>query len=458
MRTLLRLLAILSLLNISATAQVLDTAAREEALAILRGLIRIDTSNGNETAAAQYLQSVLAKEGIASEIYELEPGRGNLVARLKGSGKQRPLLLMGHTDVVQVERDKWTVDPFAAEVKDGYIYGRGASDDKGMTAVCAAILLQLKRRNIALDRDVIFLAEAGEEAQPRVGIEFMVEQHWDKIAAEFALNEGGWIYKQPDGSLQYVGVSTTEKVPRRFWLRARGSSGHGSMPRMDNAITHLAAAVAKLGQWQAPLRLNDTTREFFRRLAEIAPPEEAALFRDLEEPSVQERLRRDKPFYNSMLRTSIAPTIIRGGFRVNVVPSEAEAQLDIRMHPDEDLTQFTEMMRKIVADPAVELAPPQGRLRPITPPSRLDTDMFQALERAQHKVFPGLVTLPVMLTGATDSSQIRAKGVQAYGVGSIANDDDRSRIHGNDERLSVNGLGQFFEYLFTAVTDIAGAK
>lgn len=457
MRTLSRL-SILFFLTATASGQTLDAAARAEAVEILRNLIRIDTSNGNETAAAKYLQSVLAKEGIASEIYELEPGRGNLIARLKGDGKKRPLLLMGHTDVVQVERDKWTVDPFAAEIKDGYIYGRGASDDKGMTAVCAAIMLQLKRRNVPLDRDVIFLAEAGEEAQPRVGIEFMVDQHWDKIEAEYALNEGGWIYKQPDGRLQYVGVSTTEKVPRRFWVRARGSSGHGSMPRMDNAITHLAEAVAKLGRWQSPLRLNETTREFFRRLAEISPPEEAALYRQLEEPAVQDRLRRDKPFYNSMLRTSIAPTMIRGGFRVNVVPAEAEAQLDIRMHPDEDLDKFTAMMRQVVNDPAVELIPPQGRLRPITPPSPLDTEMFRALERAQQKVFPGLVTLPVMLTGATDSAQIRAKGVQAYGVGSIATDDDRSRIHGNDERMLVEGLGQFLEYLYHAVVDVAGEK
>jgi acetylornithine deacetylase/succinyl-diaminopimelate desuccinylase-like protein len=449
MRTLFRLSVVVAALSACTAAQSprLDEAARAEAIEILRGLIRIDTSNGNETAAAKYLQALLAKEGIQSEIYELEQGRGNLVARLRGSGKKRPLLLMGHTDVVQVERDKWTVDPFAAEIKDGYLYGRGASDDKGMTAVCAAIMLQLKRHNVPLDRDVIFLAEAGEEAQPHVGIEFMVDRHWDKIEAEFALNEGGWIYQQRDGSLQYVGVSTTEKVPRRFRLRALGSSGHGSMPRVDNAITHLAAAVAKLGQWQAPMRLNETTREFFRRLAEISSPEEAALYRDLHEPAVQERLRREKPFYNSMLRTSIAPTIIRGGFRVNVVPAEAEAAFDIRVLPDEDLAKFTEMMHQVVDDPAVELIPPQGRLRPITPPSRLDTEMFRAL-----------VTLPVMLTGATDSAQVRAKGVAAYGVGSIASEDDRSRIHGNDERISLSGLGRFFEYLYTAVVGVAGAK
>jgi len=435
-------------------------AARDEAVKILAGFVRIDTSNppGNETKGAEYLKSILDREGIPSEIFEMERGRGNIVARLKGNGKKKPLLLMGHIDVVGVEREKWTVDPFGAVIKDGYLYGRGSSDDKGMTSACLEVFLLLHRLKVPLDRDVIFLAEAGEEGTSTVGIDYMVQQHWDKIECEFALNEGGMIYAI-DGKVKYVGVATTEKVPRGFKLIARGTSGHGSVPRADNAITHLAAAVEKVGNWQASMRLNETTRAFFSRLAKISPADEAYLYSNLEEPSktetVQEKIRLTNPMYNSMLRTSIVPTIIKGGFRSNVIPGDAEATLDVRAVPDEDIEALAQSLRKLINDPAVEVVPPPARGRPATPPSKLDTDMFRALENSQARLFPGTLTLPLMLTGATDSAQLRAKGVQAYGLGSLA---AVSVAHGNDERISIEGLGKFVEFIYRAVTEVAASK
>jgi acetylornithine deacetylase/succinyl-diaminopimelate desuccinylase-like protein len=435
------------------------TAARDEAVKILQGLVRIDTSNppGNETLAAQYLKSILDKEQIDSEILALDETRGNLVARLKGNGAKKPILLMGHTDVVGVERDKWTVDPFAAEIKDGYIYGRGASDDKGMTSVALQVFLMLAREKVPLDRDVIFLAEAGEEGTSSVGIQYMVAQQWDKIACEFALNEGGWML-QRDGQVQYVGVASTEKVPRGIRLVARGTSGHGSMPRLDNAIVHLSAAVAKIGAWQPPMRLNETTHTFFKRLAKVSPPEEAALYDVLDDPAknqaAEDVIRRTSIMYNSMLRTSLSPTIIKGGFRSNVIPAEAEVTIDVRALPDEDMEKFVALLKKVIDDPAVEIVPP-ARSRVAPQPSRLDTDMFLALERAQAAVFPAAVTLPVMLTGATDSAPLRAKGVHAYGLGSVVSEDDRARVHGNDERLSIEGIGKFVELMYRAVKDVA---
>jgi acetylornithine deacetylase/succinyl-diaminopimelate desuccinylase-like protein len=438
-------------------------AARDEAVGILSGFVRIDTSNppGNETKGAMYLKAILDREGIPSEIFELEAGRGNIVARLKGNGRKRPLLLMGHIDVVGVERDKWTVDPFGGVVKDGYVYGRGASDDKGMASACLEVFLLLRRLKVPLDRDVIFLAEAGEEGTTQAGIDFMVEQHWDKIECEYALNEGGTIY-EVDGRVKYVGVATTEKVPRGFRLVARGTSGHGSVPRPDNAITHLAAAVAKVGNWQPPMRLNETTRAFFSRLAKISPPEEAFLYSHLEDAAksaaVQEKIRATNLSYNSMLRTSIVPTIIKGGFRSNVIPAEAEVTLDVRAVPDEDIPALAATLRQLINDPAVEVISPPGRGRPASGPSSLQTDMFRALESAQAAVFPGAATLPLMLTGATDSAQLRAKGVQAYGLGSVVSDRDRAGVHGNDERLSVEGLGRFVEFIYRAVVEVAGAK
>ena len=463
----LLLVMLLSLPHASAFAQ--DAAAspdwekaRAEAVQMLAGLIKIDTSNppGNETRAAEYIKSILDREGIASQIYELEPGRGNLVARLKGSGKKRPLLLMGHLDVVGVERARWTVDPFAALIKDGYIYGRGASDDKGMTAVCLEVFLLLHRLKVPLDRDVILLAEAGEEGTTRAGIDFMVSQHWPEIECEFALNEGGLMYDK-NGSVQYVGVSTTEKVPRGIRLVAKGTSGHGSMPRLDNAITHLAAAVAKVGSFQMPMRLNETTRTFFQRLATISPPDEAKLYlslvNDQDSAAAQEKLRATNIGYNSMLRTSLVPTIIKGWFRSNVIPGDAEATIDVRALPDENMAGMVATLQKLINDPAVEIIPPPQRGRPAAPPSGLSTEMFLALERAQKTMFPKAVTLPMMLTGATDSAQLRAKGVHAYGLGSVVTDEERARIHGNDERLSIAGIGKFVEFVYRAVTDVAAA-
>ena len=434
-------------------------AARDEAVKILSGFIQVDTSSppGNETQGAEYLKRFLDREGIPSEILALEPSRGNLVARLKGNGRKKPLLLMGHTDVVGVERSKWTVDPFAGVIKDGYIYGRGAADDKGMTSVCLEVLLLLHRLKVPLDRDVIFLAEGGEESSTYVGIDFMVSKHWDKIDCEFALNEGGRIYSK-DGMVQYVGVATTEKVPRAVFLTAKGSSGHGSRPRTDNAIVHLAAAVAKVGQWQPPMRLNDTTRAFFARLSKIVPADEAFLYSHLEDPVAQEKLRHGNIGYNSMLRTSLSPNVIRGGFRFNVIPADATATLDVRFLPDEDHEAFVGMLRKVIDDPAIEVALAEPGSRKPGAPSRIDTEMFRALERTQQKLFPDASTLPMMLTGATDSAQLRAKGVQAYGLGSVSSDEDSARVHGNDERLSVEGIGKFLEYVWWSVIEVAAAK
>jgi len=437
--------------------------ARDEVVKILTGFVRVDTSNppGNETKGAEYLKAILDREGIPSEIFEKESGRGNIVARLKGNGKKKPILLMGHIDVVGVEREKWSVEPFAGVIKDGYIYGRGSSDDKGMASACLEVFLLLHRLKVPLDRDVIFLAEAGEEGTSGVGIDFMVDQHWDKIECEYALNEGGMIYAA-DGKVKYVGVATTEKVPRGFRLVARGTSGHGSVPRADNAITHLAAAVAKVGNWQAPMRLNETTRAFFSRLAKISPADDAFLYKHLEDPAnsemIQEKIRTQYVTYNSMLRTSIVPTIIKGGFRSNVIPGDAEATLDVRAVPDEDIPGLAASLRKLINDPAVEVIPPPTLGRPATPPSKLETDMFRALEGSQARLFPGVVTLPMMLTGATDSAQLRAKGVQAYGLGSVAGDRERASVHGNDERISIEGLGKFVEFIYWAVAEVAGSR
>jgi len=450
---------ILSVLSHAQTAPDF-TSAQAEAVKFLGELVKIDTSNppGNETRAAEYIKSVLAAQGIPAQIFESASGRGNVVARIKGTGKKKPLLLIGHLDVVGVERARWTVDPFAATIKDGYLYGRGAIDDKAMDAANLEVFLMLHRMKLPLDRDVILLAEAGEEGTTQFGIDFMVEKHWDEIACEYAFNEGGDIVEE-NGKVQYVAVSTTQKVPRGFSLIAKGTSGHGSAPRVDNAIAHLAAAVDKVARWEAPMRLNETTRRFFQQMAKISPPEKAQLYAHVEDPAVQQKLHQTEPSYYSMLRTSLVPTIIKGGFRSNVIPAEAEARFDVRALPDENMDTLKADLAKLLNDPAITFVDAENvNQRPATPPSGLDTDAFHALEHAQQKVFPGVPTIPIMQVGATDSAQLRAKGVQAYDLGTVMSSDDRTRIHGNDERIQIAGFGKFVQFLYAATVEIAGAK
>lgn len=436
-------------------------AAGEEALLLLQELIRLDTTSppGKETLVAEHIGSLLEREGIPGEIFALDPDRGNLVARLRGNGSKEPILLMAHSDVVGVEENQWTVDPFGANIVDGYLYGRGSRDDKGMIAAATQVMLMIKRQNLLLDRDIILLVESGEEGATQWGIDYMVESHLEHIKAEFALNEGGAIHLTTDGSTDRVYIATAEKVPwRGIRLVARGVAGHGSRPRVDNPVVRLSVAVAKLAEQQMPKRLNETTREYFRRLAEISPPDEATLYRNVEDPllgpMVEEHFRHRDILSNSMLRTSISPNIIQGGFRYNVIPSEAEATLDVRALPDEDMNEFLAELARRIDDPAVEVMHPVS-WRPAGPPSALDTDLFQALENTQALMYPDATTIPMMSTAATDSAQLRAAGIPTYGIGIPGSDDD-ARAHGNDERVSIEGLHQFVEFMYRTVLEVGG--
>ena len=439
----------------------LEPETMEHYLAVLR----IDTSNppGDETKAVNYLKPILDAAGIPNQVFALDPKRANLVARIKGNGSKRPVIIMGHTDVVGTQRDKWPVDPFAAIRKDGYVWGRGASDDKSHVVSSLITMLLLKRMNVALDRDVIFVAEAGEEGTSSVGIGYLVDQHWNDIAAEYALAEGGQIVSR-SGKVLYVGISTTEKTPRGTRLVAHGTAGHGSRPRPDNPVLHIAAAVSKFQTWQPPMRLNDTTRAYFERLATISPPDQAYRYNHITDAAKTEEIQRyfaehEQGNY-SVLRTSIVPTIIQGGFRSNVIPSQAEATLDIRALPDEDMNKLYDEMRRVINDPAVEIVSNRGGNRPTSPPSRIDSEMFAALERTQKRMFPGSITIPSMLTGATDMAQLRGKGVQSYGFGAIV-DEKENELHGahsDQERLLETSIHKMVQFLWYTVLDIAATK
>jgi acetylornithine deacetylase/succinyl-diaminopimelate desuccinylase-like protein len=436
---------------------------RAEILQHYRALVQINTTYGNETRVVDYLKKVLDAEGIPSKVFALDPNRANLVARLKGNGSKRPLLILAHTDVVAVDTAKWPVDPFGAVMKDGYVWGRGTIDDKDKLVTMLMTMVLMKRSKAVLDRDLIFLAESGEEADPNgVGINFMVNQHFDEINAEFALTEGGTM-RLENGQVKVVQVGTTEKIPRRARLVATGTSGHGSVPRIDNPVVHLGAAVGKIGTWETPMHLNETTRTYFERLASISPPDKAARYRALLDPQraqgVQRYLAENEPSVYSMLRTSIVPTMLKAGVGANVIPSEAEATLDIRALPGEDIDEFYAGMNRVIGDPAVKIVPIPST-RPEAPASRLDTEMYRVLEQVGKRMYPGAVVLPAMSTGASDMAQLRAKGIQSYGLGPAVTEEDRAQYgaHSDVERLLESSLYRFVEFTWNAVNEIAVKK
>ena len=458
-------LLVLTFLFAFSTAQTTQSdqaKIEEETMRHFQAILRFDTSNppGNEKLVVDYLKSVLEQEGIETKVFALDPQRPNLVARLRGNGKKRPVLIMGHTDVVTVDPTKWKHPPFSATREDGYVYGRGALDDKPSVVAGLMTMLQLKRMKVALDRDVIFLAEASEEGNGPYGINFMVDKHWPEIDAEYCLAEGGEVIRS-GGKIQYATVVTTEKVAHTVRLIARGVAGHGSVPLRSNPIVRLSQAVAKVAAWQTPMRLNETTRAYFAALSKVSEPEDAARFQKLlqgkDSDEVQEYLAINKPRLYSTLRTSISPNIIKGGYLRNVIPSEAEATLDIRALPDEDFPALLAQLRKIIDDPAIEVVKVTAyATRPGASPSRLDTEAFQIIEAAHRRIY-NVATLPTMLTGGTDMAQVRARGVQCYGIGPIIDIEDGPKgfgAHSDQERILEEGLHNFVRLQFEVVVNL----
>lgn len=458
--------------GVTAQGPAIDWAAVDaETLKHFQAIVQIDSTDppttppGIEKPVVDYIRGVLEKEGIQTETFALEPHRPNLVARIKGSGAKRPLLLMAHTDTVNIDPKKWSLPPFSATRQDGYIYGRGTVDDKDNVAATVMALLLLKRNNVRLDRDVIALFEAGEEGAVRYGIAHMVQDaRFPNIEAEYCLAEGGSFNRQ-GGRVTFASVQTLEKIPRAITLTARGTAGHGSVPLRSNAVVKLSTAVSTVAKWKPPISFNETTAAYFKRLATIADPEAAARYRALlgTDPKAQdaadEYMLDNEPRHASTIRTSISPTMVQAGYRTNVIPSEVSATLDVRMMPDQDPAAFLEMVKKVVNDPAVEVAYGSRDVRP-GGTSRLNTEAFAAIESNVKKHY-NVITLPTMSTGATDMAYLRAKGVQCYGVGPAIDVEDGPKgfgAHSDQERINESELYRFVRYYYDVVADLARTR
>ncbi len=430
----------------------------DEATHHLQEYIRIQTVNppGNEMEGVRFLKRIFDAEDIPCEVFEPSPGRGSLLATLKGNGKKKPLLLLNHIDVVPAEKERWSVDPFAGIVREGYLYGRGALDDKSMGIVEMMALLILKREKVTLKRDIRFFAAADEETGGGWGVDWAIENVRSLGEAEYALNEGGSIILNEDGTADRYGISNGQKVLFQLEVKAKGTSGHGSMPHSDNPNVKLVEALERVTKWETPYNILPTVKEYFRKIAPKQPPTDRKFLEDIEkglsDPAFSKRLTSN-PIFNAIVRDTISLTILRGGSKINVIPSESTASIDCRLIPGSSKEDFLkEVKRRLGDDIEVQVVSESRSL----PPSPLDTDLFRAIQRLAAQNDPNCLVVPVLLAGATDSRFLRERGVVTYDFCPFRlTESDLKTEHGNDERIAVENLRFGMKMLLEVIKEVA---
>ncbi|MCS7283232.1 MAG: M20/M25/M40 family metallo-hydrolase [Anaerolineae bacterium] len=432
-----------------------------ETLRHLQALIRIPTVNppGNEKPAAEYLADVLAAEGYDPVVLESAPGRGNVVARYRGSGEAPPLLLLSHLDVVPVEPEKWEHDPFGGEVIDGYVWGRGALDMKFATAMQLTTMLLLARQKLPLKRDVVFAATADEEAGGRYGIGYLIDHHLEKIRAEYALTEFGGFPLNVGGKRIYL-CQTAEKGICWVRMRARGAPGHGSVPHQDNAVVKLAEAVAKLGRSDLPFHRTDAVAGMVEGMAAALGGLRGTVLRGILNPTLSSLILhwaiRDPQqvrYFHALLHNTVSPTVLRAGSKTNVIPSEAEAELDGRILPGQDLDSFLAEVRAVVGE-GFEFEPIL-----VAPPVATDhrTPLFAVMAEGLRRHDPeAMAIVPMMVTGGTDAKHLARAGIPCYGFTPVQLPPEMNfmqMIHGHNERIPVDGLAFGVRVLYEVVVE-----
>lgn len=452
----------------------------DRTVALLKKLISFDTSNdpGDTRALAEYLKSQFAPLGAEVDIFVAPNGKAaHFVARLRGDGSRKPVLLAAHADVVPVEREKWTVEPFAGVEKDGFVYGRGAMDFKGGLAVFASAVMRLAEEKIPLSRDVIFLAEADEE-QGQYSTVWLAKNHWDKIDAEFALNEGGYVLQRRDGTVRQINVTTSEKLSATFALKTTGPSGHSSRPFPAGATANdrLIAGLAKLAMHDPMVKLVPATEAYFKALLPISSEQTAVDIRQLlnaKDQSAREaagkKLVADNPkdglLLHALLRDTMVITMIQAGIKPNVIPGDAKAIVNTRLLPGTTTDQMIEEIRRVIGDPAIEvsivtsLSQQDARaaylMHSKIPASPVNTELYASLERHAKGVWKDAVLVPTMFEAGTDAIAWRERNVPVYGIYPYPLDDDiLSRMHGNDERIGVEAIKQGEEWIYNTLLDV----
>jgi acetylornithine deacetylase/succinyl-diaminopimelate desuccinylase-like protein len=460
-----------TLASVLATFLLISPAAAQEApwddmaVRLLRQYLQIDTSNppGHESKAALFYRGVLEREGIPVLVDEFAPGRANLLATLKGGGARRPVILANHMDVVPADASRWSVSPFSGLLKDGLIYGRGSEDMKTEGILQLLAVLRLKRDGVALDRDVLFLATADEEADFAGALRALSPEGWrDRLKdAEFLITEGGENVIEAAGKPPlYFGVETAEKGP--FWLKLRttGTPGHGSRPIADSATNRLLRALDRVRVHKTPMKVLPAVNRFFQDQAPRVTGPRVAWYRDmraaLADPVAARILYEDREV-SALLRNTISITVLKAGYKTNVIPGTAEAELDVRLLPGEDPQAFLAELRGVIDDPSVEIVPP-AVFRPPNQ-SAIDTELFRVIQQVLGRHFPGVPVTTKMLTGATESVLFRPLGIVCYGFTPLLTTAEETATgHGDDERISEATVRRSTGIFYEVVREIAARR
>jgi acetylornithine deacetylase/succinyl-diaminopimelate desuccinylase-like protein len=439
--------------------------ADQEARAILKQLIEIDTTDsvGSVSQAAQAMTQRLRAAGFPEKDVLLagpNERKENLVLRYRGTGQKKPVLFIGHLDVVEALRTDWTTNPFELVEKDGYFYGRGTQDMKEGDAILMMAFLRLKREGFVPDRDLLLALTADEEGGASNGMDWLLKEHKDWIDAEYCINLDGGEFEKIKGKRVLAGLQASEKVYADFRLETSNRGGHSSVPRPENAIYELAEALGKLRAFSFPVKINEITRNYFKHSATLTSGSLAADLRGAaKDPPDPEAIKRlsGNPYYNSLLHTTCVATLLSGGHAPNALPQTARANVNCRIFPGEDPQEVLQTLQRVVANPKVMITlvseeTSDGRLIPIVavPPSPLLPEVTATLERTLGSMWPGVPVVPTMSTGATDGKYLRIAGMPTYGISCMFFDMDDDRAHGKDERIEVQEFydGVEFGYRF----------
>jgi acetylornithine deacetylase/succinyl-diaminopimelate desuccinylase-like protein len=454
---------LLSFASIASAQTLRPDAEKQLTRDIYKQFIEIPSgfTTGSTTPVAEAAAARLKAAGFPDAAIFLggaSPKKFNLVARYRGTGKRKPILLLAHIDVVEAKREDWSIDPFELLEKDGYFYGRGTGDDKAQAAIWIANLIQYKKEGFVPDRDIIVALTADEEGGgPFNGVDWLIKNHRDLIDAEFCLNEGGW-GETIDGKRVANYLQVSEKYVLNFRLEVRNKGGHSSLPVRDNAIYHLAGALTRLAGFDFPLKTNDVTSVYFRRMGELSTgPEKQDLLKVAEgsQDSMQ-RVAALAPAFNSVLRTTCVATMLEGGHALNALPQLAAATVNCRVMPEDAPDYVESTLKKIFADDQVSVKSMGESSR--GPSSPLRPDVLEAATRITSTMWPGVAVVPNMVMGATDGRMLRVAGIPTYGIQGIFIDRNDVRFHGRDERIPVQSFFEGQAFLYDLVKSLASAK